>query len=129
MKRSFEFNLESCLAPTKQCTVSVKIPPTTPIVPDTRDNDMGAGIVPDPQSAALKMLDAIINGTASAPFMPPLLQPLPLSLPQPQPPPLSSSHEPDLPCANLYQHAGLFREYGGVVGWMKFHAGVEEDPM
>ena len=114
MKRSFEFNLESCLAPTKQCTVSVKIPPTTPTVLDTHDNDTGAGIVPDPQSAALKMLDAMINGTASAPFMPP---------------PLSSCHEPDLPCANLYQHAGLFGEYGGVVGWMKCHPGVEEDPM
>ena len=140
MKRAFEFNLGSCLAPcpTKQCiapvsTVPVLIPATNPglvrdcdPVTDDCTEEHEVGVVPDPQSAALKMLDEMINGTQQG--GPPPLTPL-TTLPPPLLIPLHTQFEPselqESHCAHPYaiRHAGIFREFGGVCAWMKTHTG------
>jgi hypothetical protein len=90
-------------------------PPTAPVTPDA----------PEAQSAVQKLLHEMINGPslgvaiAPPPLLTPLaalsLPPLPLEAlaPEPAPPPRR---------ATPMRHAGILREFGGVVAWMRAQA-------
>lgn len=128
MKRSFEFNLDSCIgdytkrpatvapmAPVAVPKLELPPPPAPPPAPAPAPVLEAA---PEAQSAAQKMLHELING-------PPLLTPLAALQPQPQPhtqppPVFAPEAPPDAPLdPHRHRHAGILREFGGVREWMK----------